>query len=86
MSWDAAVRDYMLEVEGRRSKRTATLYRAALGEFKAANRIEYLNEITRIHLLALGRATTQPQVTRKPIRQLQGVGMTKPCELQLKRG
>ena len=51
--WKAAVREYLLEIEARRSKRTATLYRSALDEFAAASPVTYLDEITRTHLLAL---------------------------------
>ena len=51
--WKAAVREYLLEIESRRSKRTAILYRSALDEFAAASPVTYLDEITRTHLLAL---------------------------------
>lgn len=53
LRWDTSVHDYMLEIESRKSSRTAILYQQALDEFAAASPVTYLDEITRAHLLAL---------------------------------
>ena len=50
--WDDAVRTYMLEVEARRAKRTATAYRHTLESFATACPVTFLNEISRGTVLA----------------------------------
>lgn len=50
--WDNAVHIYMLEVEARRAKRTATAYRHTLESFEVACPVTYLDEISRATVLA----------------------------------